>query len=149
MRHARGGFSLMEVMLATSIVLGSSIVLVELASIGRRQASTAYNLNIAQLLCQAKLDEIVAGVSTIKTGEEQELEDQPGWLYTVETMPMRRQHLVAIKVTVLQEPQEYKKSVQFTLIRWLPDDSLDSTSTTSADGPSAPVQRGPLTEDQP
>lgn len=58
MSTSRRGFSLMEVLLATSILLGSSIALIELATIGRKQAHAAYDLNIAQLLCQAKIDEI-------------------------------------------------------------------------------------------
>lgn len=126
-QRGRGGFSLMEVMLATSILLGSSIVLVELAAIGRKQANTAYELNIAQLLCQAKLDEIVAGVSSAAAVSEVELEDNPGWLFTVESYPMPRHGLVAIRVSVFQEPQEFTKPVRFSLVRWLPD-TADTTS---------------------
>ena len=38
---SRRGFSLMEVLLATSILLASSIALIELATIGRKQANSA------------------------------------------------------------------------------------------------------------
>ena len=39
-RSRRHGFSLLEVLLATSILIGSAIVLVELVTIGNRHAST-------------------------------------------------------------------------------------------------------------
>ena len=128
MHRDRRGFSLMEVMLATSILLGSSIALIELATIGRKQASSAYDLNVAQLLCQAKLNEIIAGVTTATTVEETEMEDNPGWFYSVETQPVRVRNLVAVKVTVFQVPHESQKSHRFSLVRWLPDRSLKSLS---------------------
>ena len=131
MRHRRGGFSLMEVMLATAILLGSSIILAELATIGRKQADSAYDLNTAQLLCQALLDEIVAGVVTAKPVEDQEFEDNPGWFYSVEAQPIRKNHLIAVKVSVFQEPQESKRSVRFSLVRWLPDRSRNPLNESS------------------
>jgi hypothetical protein len=138
MRHRRSGFSLMEVMLATSILLGSSVVLIELAAIGRKQSDTAFQLNTAQLLCEAKLDEIVAGASPLKMVSEEELEDSPGWLYSVESQPMPKLGLVAVRVSVFQEQEESKRPVRFSLVRWLPDrvlKSADSILDTSNDSP--------------
>ena len=127
MHHPRSGFSLMEVMLSTAILLGSSIALVELATIGRRQASSAYDLNSAQLLCEAKLNEIVAGISSTKAVEEKELEDNPGWMYSVTVEPLRARKLLAVKVTVIQEEKGSNRPVQFSLVRWLPDRPADSS----------------------
>ena len=109
MSTRRRGFSLMEVMLSTSILVGSTIVLVELATIGRKQANAAYDLNTAQLLCQAKLNEIVVGISEIKAVEDQELDDNPGWLYSVELEPLRRHRLIAVKVSIFQERQQSRR----------------------------------------
>ena len=122
---SRRGFSLMEVLLATSILLASSIALIELATIGRKQANSAYDLNQAQLLCQAKLDEIVAGVVSLKGVESQELDDDPEWRYSVELRPLPMQELVAVVVTVFQDPETSRRPVQFSLVRWL----IDTTST--------------------
>ena len=55
----RSGFSLMEVLLATGILLGSLIVLGQLATVGRKHAHDAETLTTAQLLCQSKLNEIL------------------------------------------------------------------------------------------
>ena len=149
MRHARGGFSLMEVMLATSILLGSSVVLVELATIGRRQANSAYDLNTAQLLCQSKLDEIVAGISAAKSVDEMELEDNPGWFYSVEFQPRSQQNLVKVKVSVFQEEQESKRPVRFSLVRWLPNTTRNSPNESQSDVSSIPQRRGSPGVDRP
>jgi hypothetical protein len=132
MRHRRAGFSLMEVLLSTSILLGSSVVLIELATIGRKQASTAYDLNQAQLICQAKLDEIVAGITMVKAVEDEEIEEHPGWFYSIESQPVRSHNLAAVKVSVYQEAEDQKRPVRFSLVRWVPE-SLVSSSSSSSD----------------
>lgn len=136
-RRVRSGFSLMEVMLATSILLASSIVLVELATIGRKQASNAYDLNVAQLLCQAKLDEIVSGISTATAVEEMEMEDNPGWLYSVEMVPIVDRNLTALKVTIIQVTDENHRPIRFSLVRWIPDRLADNTQPASTDMPTS------------
>lgn len=127
MSRSRRGFSLMEVLLATSILLASSIALIELATIGRKQAHAAYDLNVAQLLCQAKLDEIVAGIEPVKSVEAAELEDDPGWFYSVEVEPLiHLPRLVAVSVTVFQVSDTISRPIRFSLVRWLPDELADS-----------------------
>ena len=146
--EARRGFSLMEVLLSTSILVGSSIALIELATIGRKQANSAHDLNLAQLICQAKLDEIVAGIATVKRVEANELEDNPGWFYSVELEPIRSNQLIAVKVSVFQEPRESRRSQQFTLVRWLPDTATNLPKATSDTHSSIPPP-SPRREDRP
>lgn len=145
MRRSRSGFSLMEVLLSTSILVGSSIALIELATIGRKQANAAYDLNQAQLLCQAKLDEIVAGVTELRTVESQELEDDPDWLYSVELRPMRLHRLVEVKVSVFQALQPNRKPQKFMLVRWMKEPPIPSlapsTTESLTDRPSQNLQR--------
>lgn len=134
MHRSRRGFSLMEVMLSTSILLGSSIVLIELATIGRKQANSAYDLNTAQLLCQAKLNEVIAGTIPVKSIQEEELEDNPGWMYSIEIEPARHRRLVSVKVTISQETDESRKATSFTLVRWMPDSILESSDNMTPKG---------------
>lgn len=133
MPDSRRGFSLMEVLLATSILLASSIALIELATIGRKQANTAYDLNQAQLLCQAKLDEIATGITPMTAVESQEFEDGSGWFYSVETLPLRFGDLTAVSVSVFQEEKSIGRPVRFSLVRWMPGDSKTDSSPPSAE----------------
>ncbi len=68
-RVQRPGFSLIEVILATAILLGSVIVLSELAGIGRRQSNRAEQISEAQRLCELTLHEIVLGLRPIESLE--------------------------------------------------------------------------------
>ena len=67
---AAAGFSLLEVMLATSILLTCLIVLGQLASVGRRHARDAEQLRSPSYLCRSRYSEILAGAAP--------LESQPG-----------------------------------------------------------------------
>lgn len=57
----RSGFSLIEVILATAILLASVFVLSELAGIGRRQSQRAAVETEAQELCERTLLEVLQG----------------------------------------------------------------------------------------
>jgi len=57
----RSGFSLIEVILATAILMGSVFVLSELAGIGRRQSQRAELHARAQQLCEQTLNEVLTG----------------------------------------------------------------------------------------
>ena len=128
---SRRGFSLLEVLLATGILLGSLIVLSELASIGRRRVRDAEALTTAQRICHTKIQEILAGLQDPVPVEAAEVEDEPGWFYSVQTEPVATQPgLVAVRVSVTQDAFEAGEeafllaagqSGQFTLVRWVRD----------------------------
>ncbi|MBX3440563.1 MAG: hypothetical protein KF861_23940, partial [Planctomycetaceae bacterium] len=69
----RSGFSLMEVILATAILLGSVVVLGELAGMGRRQSLRGRELSEAQLLCEQVLQELLLGLREFEQVEQEPL----------------------------------------------------------------------------
>ncbi|MEE8453027.1 MAG: prepilin-type N-terminal cleavage/methylation domain-containing protein [Thermoguttaceae bacterium] len=73
----RGGFSLLEVIIAISILLGSAVVLAELASIGRHHVQSAEEMSTAQLECQTKLNELLAGAAPLEAVQNVPLGDDP------------------------------------------------------------------------
>ena len=60
--RSRRGFSLLEVILSTAILMGSAIVLGRLAWMGRTQSTRANSAARAQQLCEQTLNEIVLGL---------------------------------------------------------------------------------------
>jgi len=58
----RAGFSLIEVMIATAILMGSAIVLARLAGMGREQSQKARLYSDAQQLCEQTLNELLLGM---------------------------------------------------------------------------------------
>jgi Tfp pilus assembly protein PilV len=118
--RSRGGFSLLEVLLATSILLACAVVLGELAAIGRRHLASGREMTTAQLLCQNRLNEMLIGALPMVAVEKEELEDAPGWVCTVAIDPTDHAGLSALRVTVAQDVPEDKPTRQFTLVRWVP-----------------------------
>lgn len=59
---ARRGFSLIEVMIAVAILLGSAVVLSRLAGLGRTYAQNTAELAEAQRICENTLTEILLGL---------------------------------------------------------------------------------------
>ena len=126
-RPRRTGFSLMEILLATSILLGSLIVLGNLAAVGRMHAEDADGLTTAQLICQTKLNEILAGLEPIRPVENEPLADAPSWVYSVEVESVDRLDLASLRVTVSEDVAELDDATQgrrgewFALTRWIRD----------------------------
>ncbi|MCX7427880.1 MAG: hypothetical protein NTW96_19910 [Planctomycetia bacterium] len=126
MKPNRAAFSLLEVLLATSLLLACAVVLAELANIGRAHAKSADELASAQLACQTKLNEILCGATPAATVEKQPLEDMPGWLLSVEITSLEQPGLAALRVTVAEDVEDLDDKDQqrgkaFSLVRWIRD----------------------------
>jgi type II secretory pathway pseudopilin PulG len=61
-RSQRRGFSLIEVIIATAILMGSAIVLAKLAGMGREQSQKAAIHSTAQQLCEQTMNELLLGL---------------------------------------------------------------------------------------
>jgi len=116
---------LLEVILATSILLACLIVLGQMAFVGMKNAEDAADVTTAQLICRTKLNEIIIDAAPLASVDSQPVADNPGWVYSVEVEPMERVGLVALRVSVSREASELSPSstensgVRFTLTRWL------------------------------
>lgn len=65
----RSGFSLIEVMIATAILMGSAIVLSRLAGMGREQSQRARLHSEAQRLCERTMNEVLLKLRPPETVE--------------------------------------------------------------------------------
>jgi hypothetical protein len=132
-RHT--GFSLLEVLLATTILLLSAVVLGELSGIGHMHIKDAEKLADAQWLAQAKLNEILSGVADAEAVDQQPLPEKAGWVYSVRIAPVRTAGLpaglVALQVIVEEDLEAdpdtrgtTRRGKRFTLTHWVHDPSL-------------------------
>ncbi len=115
------GFSLMEVMLATAMLLASLVVLGQMAGVGRHHAEDAESLTTAQLLCLARLNAILAGAEPAQSQAETAVPDVPGWTYEVAVQRQSQFDLVSVQVTVRPEAGEggRRRGKSFSLVRWM------------------------------
>lgn len=135
----RAAFSLLEVILALAVMAGAIAVLSELSGIGLQNARIARDSTYAQLLCESKLAELVAGIEPLESQEGTPLgttgddSDEPDWLYSVEVNPTEETGLLEVRVTVYKDLPEAQRPVRFSLVRWFIDPSAftDETGTTT------------------
>lgn len=144
-RPRRAGLSLLEVMLATSILLGAIVVLGELARIGRINAVAARQQAEAQRLCETKLNEILIGSEPSTPHTEEPFVETTEWTYSVDRYATAYPGLFAVEVTVTQNLPDNKRPVTFTLARWTRDlaDAKTSPPAPGADSTSAGDTPGP------
>lgn len=121
MKTSPRGFSLLEVMLATSVLLGCLVVLSELAAVGRIHASVAQDGSTALTICRSKVNEILAGVAPTTSVQKESIDDPPGWWYSVEVEPARQSGVLVLRVTVGQEENPEGRPVEYSLVRWIRD----------------------------
>ena len=118
----RRGFSLMETLLATALLMGCVVVLTELATIGRHHIQKAEKLAAAELICQSAMNEILTGAAPVETVEPQPVDGCPGWIITIDVLPLdKRPGLAALEIRVGEDLPEDERATEFTLVRWIPD----------------------------
>lgn len=129
-RRARGGFSLLEVILALAILVAALAVLGELIRSGVRNAQMARDLSRAQVLCESKLGEVFAGAIPAEKTSHSAIPEEPGWLYSIERDASGSSGLIKINVTVEQDPAQQRYPVKFTLAQWMRDPTITATQLT-------------------
>ncbi|MBN2022503.1 MAG: prepilin-type cleavage/methylation domain-containing protein [Pirellulales bacterium] len=118
--------------MALALLAGCVVVLSRLAKIGRDHAESADELAVAQLACQSKLNEILAGAAPAESTAEAPLPEMPGWLVSVDVAPTGRPGLAALTVTAAEEvldEEEKPRARSFALVRWIRDPLAGAKST--------------------
>jgi hypothetical protein len=126
MKPNRAAFSLLEVLLATGLLLACAVVLAELANIGLAHARSADVLASAQLACQTRLNEILCGAAPAAAVEKQPIDDLPGWVLSVEVTSLEQAGLAALRVTAAEDiesldEEDQRRGREFSLVRWIRD----------------------------
>ncbi len=121
----RDGFSLLETILSLALLSIALAVLGELARGGSRHAGAARDLTQAQILCDSRMNEIIAGIEPLEAVFDAPYEMSYGireaeWKYSVDVQPAFVEGLLQIVVTVVKNvPGD--DPPQWILVRWLPD----------------------------
>jgi len=132
------GLSLLEVMLALAILGGAIAVIGELMRFSMRNAEAARDLSTAQIFCEAKVNEIAAGLLPPQAIANTPIEevanaDAAGlWLYSVDVQQVDQQGLVAVTVKVFQDPSLKMRPIEFSLVRWMIDPAQVEIETTDS-----------------
>ena len=117
----RGAFTLLEVILALAILVGSLALIGNLAEQGLRSARSAASLAEAQILCESKMAELTSGIMPLTSMTGTPLETDPAWAYSVVVEPTLDEGLMAVSVTVYENLPAEPNPTEFTLVRWMAD----------------------------
>ncbi len=115
----RRGFSLLETLLATAILLGAVAVLGELVRQGLRSASAARDLTRAQTLAESLLNEIAIGADEGRPSEKGVFLHEPHWEYTLTRSAASQPGLVELRLQVRLDRPHTVRPVRFELVRWV------------------------------
>lgn len=156
-QRSRRGFSLIEMLMATAILLVSIGVLTELAEVGRVHARGAEEAATAQRLCQNLLEEMLCGSMPLRSASDVVTPDDPDWNYSVEIKPLDQfqwnPRIAEVRVTVVKTPANSetvarsKPGRSFSLSRWIRypadeksenDSEGDEEDAVTSDGENAP-----------
>jgi prepilin-type N-terminal cleavage/methylation domain-containing protein len=142
----RSGFSLMEILVATAILLVAVGVLSELAYVGTRHASSAEEAATAQRICQNILEEILCGARSLETVSDTTVLEDPEWLYSVDIKPLDQFQwspgLAELRVTVTSSPENGKPGKPFSLVHWIRYVSSEKQQNETQQGQQGQGQQG-------
>ena len=130
----RKGLSLLEVLLALAILGGTLAIINELMRIGGRNAEQARDVTTAQIHCESLMAQVVCGLIAPTTAVNISIDDpnEPGeWQYSLTAEQIDQNGMLAVQLTVAQNPEMFVRPVSFGAIRWMLDPSTTGTSTTT------------------
>jgi prepilin-type N-terminal cleavage/methylation domain-containing protein len=124
----RRGMSLLEVLLALAILGGCLAAIGGLIHLGAHSAVEAREITTAQLLCETKMSEIVAGIIPAEPAGPLpfDLPEHIGWVYYVDMRPLPQPGMMELTVTVMQGAEvQSSRPLMFQLVRWIKDPGLE------------------------
>ena len=138
LHRCRPAFSLLEVVIATGILLASVTLLAQLTSIGGRHLEGAREKAIAARLCQNKMALLMAGIDPMQPRKITPLAEDLDWEFQVALQETTTDNLVELKVSVRRiAPAEIANTPVdkpwFTLRRWVSGQMIEPGTSRSPD----------------
>jgi type II secretion system protein I len=126
------GFTLLEVILALSLLAGAMAMLGEMCRLGMRNAQEARDLTRAEMVCDSIMAQIVAGAMQASAVSGATWDDDPRWLYTINTEATSQQGLIQLQVSVTRNLPPEKHPVHCSMYRWMVDPGLEEAEASQA-----------------
>ncbi len=120
--------SLLEVILAITILAGTLAILGEIIRSGARAGRSTTQLSAAQLVCESMMAEITSGTVTPESTEGEQIDDNgDSWQYTVQVDQAGQEGMLAVMISVQESlGDQAADPISFTLVRWMIDPQVES-----------------------
>lgn len=141
----RRGLTLLEAILAATILGLSMAAIGTLVHFGATMAEQARDGTTAQLIAESVMSQVVSGnLPAESIGLTEYYQDDPTWLYSITVAPLAQTGsvelpLLEVRVLVQENPQVVTGPNVFEMVRWIPDAAAlpaeeEPTEDESADG---------------
>lgn len=121
---ARKGLSLLEVVIALAIFMGSIAAIGQLVSTGVRGAVQARLQSQAVLRAESKMAEVVAGITPLHGGSGGVFAEDPSWAWSVQSISGAHEGLYVVDVTTTHHSATTAGNQSYTLRRLVRDPQL-------------------------
>ncbi len=136
----RAGLSLLEVVLALAILAVAAALLAQVTKQATDNGLMAKRLSTAQMLCESKMSEVLAGAIPLTSSSWTQITDsgrRGSWYYQIQTTTAERPNMIGVRLSVTDQPDTTNGNPElFYIVRWMIDPSLgldtppETTSTT-------------------
>lgn len=145
-QHNRAGLSLLEVVLALTILAVAAALLAQITKQATDNGLLAQRLSTAQMLCESKMSEVLAGAIPLQASSWVPITDsgrKGNWNYQIQTITAQRPNMIGVRLSVTDRPDTTTGNPElFFIVRWMIDpslglDTLPATDATSSTGSSS------------
>jgi general secretion pathway protein I len=143
-RNRRNGLSLLEVVLALSILAVAAALLAQITKQATDNGLLAQRLSTAQILCESKMSEVLSGAIPLTATDWTQITDttrRGSWYYKIKTESATRPNMIGVRLGISDNPEATPNPELFYIVRWMIDpsmglDTLPATDSTSTSGTS-------------
>jgi uncharacterized membrane protein YgcG len=122
------GISLLEVILALSILALSVALLSQITKQATDNGLMARRLATAQMLCESKMAEVLAGAIPVQGNTWTRISDggvSGEWYYQIQTVTAQRKDMVGVRLSISDDPNTTTQNPElFHVVRWMIDPNL-------------------------
>ena len=124
----RAGLSLLEVVLALTILAVAAALLAQVTTQSTNNGLMAQRLSTAQMLCESKMSEVLAGAIPLSSSGWTQITDsgrRSNWYYQIQTTTAERPNMIGVRLSVTDQPDATTGNPElFFIVRWMIDPSL-------------------------
>ena len=126
---ARGGMTLLEILVALAIFLAAVAVIGQLVGTGSQAATGAQLKSEAARRCETVMAEAVAGVIPLQSTGDTSFEDDQQWTWSLTVTDAAHADMLQVETIVTRKNRQGEAQVSFNLVRWIRDPELWLQST--------------------
>ena len=128
--NARAGYTLIEVLVALAVLIAGFTALSTMTNHARRAAIAAEELSVAQLACQTRINEMLAGIRPVAAAFNESVPELDHWYMTTELFSATKPGLTTVRIQMHRERQPgdtggFGGTNSFEITSWIDNTRLD------------------------